>query len=103
MSRMNEICRGNVTLRQGMTPPPPPPLSALLYLQAPRMDQTSMDLTSEANDANAAGFELIAETFYSGIKVEITAAALLLRRHYIRQQGPDHQQGPLVQGQRVRL
>ena len=50
------------------------------------MDQTSTDLSSEAADANAAaGFELLAETFYSGIKEECTAAALL-RRHYIRQQ-----------------
>ena len=69
-----------------------PPLSALLYLQAPpRMDQTSIDLSSEAADANAAaGFGLLAETFYSGIKEESTAATLLLRRHYIRQQLLDH-------------
>ena len=50
------------------------------------MNQTSMYLSSEAADANAAaGFELLAETFYSEIKEEITAAALLLRRYYIRQ------------------
>ena len=46
------------------------------------MDQTSTDLSSEAADANAAaGFELFAETFYSEIKQESTAATLLLRRH----------------------
>ena len=33
------------------------------------MGQTGMDLSSEAADANAAaGFELLAETFYSGMK-----------------------------------
>ena len=48
------------------------------------MDQTSMDLSSKAADANAAaGFELLAEAFYSGNKEESTAATLLLRRHYI--------------------
>ena len=48
------------------------------------MDQTSMYLSSEAADANAAaGFGILAEAFYSGIKEEITVAALLLRRHYI--------------------
>ena len=48
------------------------------------MDQTSMNLSSEAADANAAaGFELLVETFYSGNKKESTAATLLLRRHCI--------------------
>ena len=51
------------------------------------MNQTGMGLSSEYADANAAaGFELLAEAFYSGIKEESTAATLLLRRHYIRQQ-----------------
>ena len=64
-----------------------PPSSALLDIEEPRVNQTSMELSSEAADANAAaGFELLVERFYSGIKEEITAAALLLRRHYIRQQ-----------------
>ena len=65
------------------------------------MDQTSMGLSSEAADANAAaGFELTAETFYSENKEESTATTLLLRRHY-----NDSITGkvPLVQGQRVRL
>ena len=56
-------------------------------LVSPSINQTSMGLSSAAADANAAaGFGLLAETFYSGIKEESTAAALLLRRHYIRKQ-----------------
>ena len=45
----------------------------------PRMNQTSMGLSSEAVETNAAaGFEFIAERFYSGIKEESTATTLLL-------------------------
>ena len=51
------------------------------------MNQTGMGLSSEAADANeAVGFGLFVEKIYSGIKGESTAATILLRRHYIRQQ-----------------